>query len=76
MYSFTPIAALAVLNSTFVISLVFCPIITRFKLMFQISALCHVATYSVYMLGLKKQWGLLVALLGAFFGGYGLLLPW
>jgi hypothetical protein len=49
-YPYAPTVALIVNYSTYLITLVFSPCIQRYKLMFQISALCHSFNYAVYIL--------------------------
>jgi hypothetical protein len=58
------------------VTLIFSPIITNFKLQFQISAICHSINYAVYIPDFKGDLGLIAGIIGALFGGYGAAIYW
>ena len=75
-YSYGPLVALAANYSTYLITLIFCTRITDFKFQFQVSALCHLVNYLVYIPDCKGDLGLLMGIIGALFGGYGAAIYW
>lgn len=44
--------------------------------MFQVSAICHLINYAVYIPNLKEEGGLLMGIIGGMFGGYGAAIYW
>lgn len=58
------------------VTLIFSPAFTNFKKQFQISAICHLINYAVYIPDFKEEWGLLMGIIGALFGGYGAAIYW
>lgn len=75
-YSYGPLVALAVNYLTYMVTLIFSPAITRFKWQFQVSAITHTINYLVYVPGFKGDLGLVMGIIGAFFGGYGAAIYW
>lgn len=75
-YSYAPLVALAVNYLTYLISLIFSTAITKFKWQFQMSALCHLINYAVYIPDYKGDLGLIMGVIGAVFGGYGAAIYW
>ena len=58
------------------VTLIFSPAIQNFKLQFQISAICHLINYAVYIPNFKGDLGLVAGIIGALFGGYGAAIYW
>lgn len=75
-YSYGPLVALAANYFTYLITLVFCTRIRDFKFQFQVSAVCHLVNYLVYIPDYKGDLGLLMGIIGALFGGYGAAIYW
>ena len=48
----------------------------RERLLFQISAICHLINYAVYIPDFKGTLGLGMGIVGALFGGYGAAIYW
>lgn len=68
--------ALASNYSVYFVTLIFSSAITNFKKQFQISAICHLINYLVYIPDFKGDLGLVVGIVGAVFGGYGAAIYW
>jgi hypothetical protein len=58
------------------ITLIFSPIIKNYKWQFQVSAICHLINYLVYIPDFKEELGLIAGVIGAIFGGYGAAIYW
>lgn len=74
--SYGPLVALAINYLTYLISLIFSTAITKFKWQFQMSALCHLVNYAVYIPDFKGELGMVMGIIGAVFGGYGAAIYW
>ena len=60
----------------YMVTLIFSPAIKHFKKQFQISAICHLINYAVYIPDFKGTLGLGMGIVGALFGGYGAAIYW
>lgn len=75
-YDYAPLVALVVNYSVYFVTLIFSSGITDYKKQFQISAICHLINYAVYIPGFTDDWGLIAGIVGALFGGYGAAIYW
>lgn len=58
------------------IVLIFTPAIKNFKRQFQISALCHLINYALFIPDFRGELNLLVGIIGGIFTGYGGAVYW
>jgi len=75
-YNYGPLVALASNYTVYFVTLIFSSAITNFKRQFQISAICHLINYLVYIPDFKGDLGLVAGIIGALFGGYGAAIYW
>jgi len=60
----------------YTVALIYTPLITNFKRMFQIAALCHLISYGIFIPDFRGGLNLLIGIISAGFTGYSAALYW